>query len=286
MEKCNGSLGLILFVHGLAGSRLGTWGNMLKVISSDESFREYNYDCYSFPTSLFRLPFSGRRAGVRELSEGLDTYINTYHREQENILLVGHSLGGIVARFYVLDQVRLKRASAIKGIALYAVPNTGAGIAEIANAVSWRHGHLRQLCRGSDILEELNVEWIREKVENYVQAVYIVGSADAIVSRESGLAYIGGKNTRTIVEHGHRSIVKPNSKNDIRYKVLKDFALSVFQKKAVCDEKINQVANQQDSKLNDPLFDVYSAAVEKFYLVRKPDNILKAAVSSSHLWKH
>jgi hypothetical protein len=49
---------LILFIHGLGGDSRKTWGKFPVLIEKDNDLsKNYYIGYYSFPTSLFRLPF-------------------------------------------------------------------------------------------------------------------------------------------------------------------------------------------------------------------------------------
>lgn len=251
---------------------------MLGVLAADVQLQDYAFDCYGFPTSLFRIPLLGRRAGIREISDGLDTYLRTYHSDKKEIILVGHSLGGVIARFYVLESVKSRGLGSIRGVILFAVPNSGAGLASVSNFFSWRHHHAAQLCKGSDFLDGLNRDWVREHVEEKLDVMYVVGGTDAIVAKESSAGYIGSSNVATLINHGHRSIIKPDSPEDIRYKVLKDFVLSTL--------PINKTDSENKKQLivGDPLFDVYSLESECYYIFRDVDKSIRDAAASGHLW--
>ena len=271
---------IVLFVHGLSGSANGTWGDMLNAFSSDLELVDYAYACYSYPTSLLRIPFTKRMGGIQEIASGLRTHIETHFEDKTGIILVGHSLGGVVARQYILDEIKSQRTGRIRGVALFATPHTGAALASIGNSLSKSHRHLAQLCHGSDILDIINSDWVKLKIEDQVSALYIVGGGDAVVPRDSAAPYLGADNVRTLIQHGHIDIVKPKDSHDTRFMLLRGFIL-----KTMPLENFSPTNKDSLSKTNgDVLFDFYTASVESFYIKRVADTVLLNATKSAHAW--
>lgn len=268
---------LVLFVHGLSGSALGTWTPMLKAFEADTELGDYAFDCYSYPTKLLRLPFGKRMAGIREIANGLRTYIESHYGDKKSLTLVGHSLGGVIVRQYVLEEIKSDRISRIKGVVLYATPHTGAALANIGKTLSRSHRHLAQLCKGSDILEIINSDWVKLKIEERVQALYIVGGCDAVVSKDSAAPYLGADNVRTLIEHGHTEVIKPTGKDDTRFMIMKTFIGR--------NSSVKRTENLIKERLTgDVLFDHYSLSCERYYIKRLSDSTLFNITRNSHAW--
>ncbi len=271
---------LVMFIHGLSGSALGTWEPMLRAFESDPDLNTYSFDCYAYPTALNRLPLTRRMAGIQEIANGLRTHIEANYGNNVNLILVGHSLGGIVARQYILDEIKCGRGANFLGVALFATPHTGAALANVGSLFSSTHRHLKQLCKGADILELINTDWVRLKVEDKLRTLYVVGGADAVVARESAAPYLGSDNVRTLIEFGHREIIKPSDITDSRYKILKGFIKSVTPQSGI---KICR-AKEQDGQKGDVLFDFYTTSSEGYYIKRPTDMSLENATKTSHVW--
>jgi hypothetical protein len=131
---------LILFMHGLGGEAQSTWGNFAAFLFCDPIIAA-NFDVayYKFPTSLFRMPFSKRAPKIQELAAGLRSQIENRYAHYGAFALVCHSLGGLIARRYIIEEVKDKRPLRVKRLALFAVPNNGAALASIGQFISWRH---------------------------------------------------------------------------------------------------------------------------------------------------
>lgn len=270
---------VVIFIHGLSGSS-GTWDGMLKVLIDCRALDHIGYDCYQYPTKLFRVPFGKKMSTVQEISDGLKTFITTYHKGK-NILIVAHSLGGVIARYYILNSLKFKQEHHVSGLLLYASPLAGAGLANIASSFSWRHAHLRQLSIKADLLTTINSDWIAMDVASSIKFKSIIAGGDAIVSRDSSSPYIGDTTTETLIEYGHADIIMPKSTQDIRFKVLQDF-ISQWAITSIEPNITMPVHNQFSA--SDILFETYNTRVEKYYVQRREDHVIAAAANASNVW--
>ncbi|WP_027155699.1 alpha/beta fold hydrolase [Mesorhizobium sp. WSM2561] len=212
----------LLFLHGLGGNAEMTWGRLPEFLMADVDLAErYVAGFFSFPTTLFRLPLSARAPKIQELAKGLRTQIE--HDEFERVDLVCHSLGGLIARRYLIEEVKAKRPLRVERVALLAVPNNGAGLASAAQFVSWRQNQIKQLCKDADIIEFLNEDWFQFDVQHKVKTKFIVGTQDEVVDRYSVAGYWGNLDVETIIGRGHIDLVKPERADDLVVKVLRRF---------------------------------------------------------------
>jgi predicted alpha/beta hydrolase family esterase len=272
---------LIIFVHGLGGSADGTWGEMLALLHKDSRLSHISYDCYVYPTSLFRIAMGGPRPGIRELADGLKTHLSVHHAAKKRVYLVGHSLGGLVVRRHILDTVQSSDPTKIVGALLYAVPNAGAQLATLASTLSWSHRQTIQLQPDSDMLDGLNRDWVSAAADQKANVTYVVGGADRIVSRSSG-AWSQHAKIQTIIGAGHREIVKPKSSDDLAYKILYDLMAN----EVVQQDNAKPSTFTSSKRDSDPLFDIYTPDAEPYYLCRANDAIIEQATVSTHLWVH
>jgi hypothetical protein len=216
---------LLLFLHGLGGRAEATWGRLPEFLMAERKIAErFAVGFYSFPTSLFRWPFSARAPKVQELAAGLRTQID--HEEFERVELVCHSLGGLIARWYLIEEVKAVRPLRVERLALFAVPNNGAGLASVGQFVSWRHNQIKQLCCDADLIEFLNDDWFRFGLQSKVRTKFIVGTQDRVVDRFSVAGYWGNPDVETVVGRGHIDLVKPEHADDLVVRILKRFLLS------------------------------------------------------------
>jgi hypothetical protein len=264
---------------------------MIKVCSGDAAFNDYDLSCFSYPSGWLAPPFGKRTPKLQELARGLGTELETLHGDRKELILVAHSLGGLIARQYILSMIKAGQVPLVTKLMLFAVPNTGAALAGLANTIPWDAGALNQLGYNSDILDILNEDWVTHSIESKVPTKYVVGGADALVKPESARPYFGRENVLTLIGHTHRSIVDATSEKDIRYAVLRQFAFGKSRTNDV-SEILLETRPQVDSaasapapqKTPDPLFDLYAPKDVAFYVERDCDAFLKTGMASGHVW--
>lgn len=212
---------LVLFIHGLGGDRLKTWGRFPDLIRNDQEISgSWDIDFFSFPSNLIRIPFtSAPRAHT--LADGLCTELDTRYPQAQRIVLVCHSLGGLVARRCLLDQYKNNVNSQVTDLLLYGTPNTGASLANLARYVPWSHRQLRQLCRESDFVTDLNRDWNALTAGKPLRVLAIIGGRDNIVREESARGIWRDGNVKVVVSASHTDLVKPTGCEDLRYLILK-----------------------------------------------------------------
>jgi len=273
---------LVLFIHGLSGSS-GTWDTMLQVLVQCRELDHLAYDCYTYPTSLLRMPFGKKMPSIQEIASGLKAFIEGHYASKKKIIIVAHSLGGLVARHYILESIKAGGNHKVEGVILYASPLSGSGWS-FASKLSWRHAHLQQLSVKTDFLNGMNKDWITLKAESKIKVFNVIAGIDAIVSLESTLPYIGADNFATIIDQGHIDITKPASLEDLRFVYLKNFICSIFST-TMLDFQIAPISpTPLGFNCKDVLFDAYTNSVEEYYISRKEDEVVLAAVQSSNLW--
>ena len=164
---------------------------------------------------------SGNLPTIQEIAEGLRTELRIRYVDNEEIYLVTHSMGGLVARKYLIDSLKDDVTSLrIKKLLLYAVPNNGSDWAELSRL--YPHAQIKQLAKKSDFLTLLNKENRYYDLEEYLDVLYVVGLEDIVVDEHSALSYWGKKQYESLYK-GHLDIVKPKDKNDPSYLVFRKF---------------------------------------------------------------
>ena len=213
-----------LFVHGLAGSK-ETWGDFKNLIEQDGEVSDFDVDYYEYPSARIRLfPYFQKSYGtIQALGRGLKTYIEHKLDQYDEIALIGHSLGGLVIREYLLQEHIGGSSNNVQKVALYAVPNEGSELANIGNTFSIGHKLLKQLCKKSFYLSDFNITWGHSKVENSYDFRVIVAVEDQVVSVDSATANFRHHNPITIAGKDHKSVVKPDDNKDLSFLVLQRF---------------------------------------------------------------
>lgn len=216
----------LIFVHGLGGDPKATWGLFPELIAADTALGKVETFSFGYPTSLFRLPFSSKSPRVQTLAGALRTFIDARSPDGDDLILVCHSLGGIIARRYLVDEVKRQAKLRVRGLLLYAVPMSGAGLAEVASHISWKHNQLRQLCRDSDLLRDLEADWETLGLSTRLRVRHVVAAQDDVVAESSARSSWGAANVDVIADRGHIDVVKPRSADDLPYLILRNFVRS------------------------------------------------------------
>lgn len=229
---------LLLFVHGFGDSAAKTWAQFASLVERDpELSSQVDVRYFEFPTGYWLLSGFKRKPRVQLLADALHTEVDVVHDQYEHIILVAHSLGGLIARRFLVDRLVATTDDAdaaeptllrVDKLMLYAVPNDGAGLANLARHATFRDPQIRQLCKDSDFLEGLNREWDFLKVGSRLEIKYVVAARDNVVTDKSarGLQGVGASNIAVLAKEDHRSCVRPKSHEDVSYRVMKTFVLA------------------------------------------------------------
>ncbi len=210
---------LILFIHGLIGNK-NSFGNFYRLIKNYTALKPYTTKVYEYPTGIFPL-FSPK---IQSLSNGLKSDIETKYSDYDEIILVCHSMGGLIAKMCILDEIESikNHTSNITKLLLYAVPNIGSDLAYFRF-----HPQVSQLNRESDFLEFLNQGFKKNNISEYIDILYVIGAQDKIVNRTSASGF-WEDTFREIENKSHflcNGIAKPKNYQDKSFLLLKDFVL-------------------------------------------------------------
>lgn len=217
---------VVVFVHGLGGG-LKTWGDFQTLLANDEVL-DFDTDFFCYTTSIARcIPFLQRKyGGIETLANSLRTHIEKNLSHYDEIVIVAHSLGGLIVRQLLLNlQSGGQEITSIRKAMFFAVPNNGSKWAELSNLVSWDHAHLRQLCKDSTYLKTLNAFWLNQDIEGKLQLALVLGTEDHIVTHES--AVVGFQNSEiNTISGDHKGICKPRDIKSASYVALRSFLLA------------------------------------------------------------
>ncbi|MHB8580000.1 MAG: alpha/beta hydrolase [Ignavibacteriaceae bacterium] len=215
----------IIFIHGLGGNESKTWGNFKNIIKNDSDFSKYNIQYFNYSSSRFKLVPFKKYAKIQTLADGLKTEIFTKYQDDE-VILVAHSMGGLIARKYLVNEVINNRAINVNKLLLFATPNNGSELAKIPNVVT-RITTIPQMRKNSDFLESLMETWKALGLNNFVQTLYVAGDEDKIVNIQSAHNYWDNDEIQTLTKKNHRDIIQPANENDSSYIIFKKFVFSV-----------------------------------------------------------
>ncbi|CAH7071421.1 conserved hypothetical protein [Vibrio chagasii] len=222
----------IILIHGLGGTEDGTWGKFPELLEKDE---EISYEVRSVgyttpmpeamnPKTYFRI--FARAPSLLNIANGILTDIETHcDLEKDNVILAGHSLGGVVLKKVLLILNNRRQAHNIKKVCFFDVPHEGSGYANIGKYIIFRNRHLRSLVNNSIELDDLNEQWIGSRLNDELVIQSIIAENDDIVSATSSKSIFREHDIKTILKANHKTIVKPESADSTIYKVFKEFIL-------------------------------------------------------------
>jgi pimeloyl-ACP methyl ester carboxylesterase len=128
---------VIVFIHGVFGDGTSTWTNPATgayfpaLIRDDKTFDGVDIWVHEFDTPKLRRTYT-----IDELADHLRKYLNNDNviANHRQVIFVCHSLGGLVARAYLL-KYRLP-VSQVPMIYFFSTPTTGADVATLASFIS------------------------------------------------------------------------------------------------------------------------------------------------------
>jgi hypothetical protein len=215
----------IILVHGLGGTADGTWGKFPDFLEGDTDIDFITLQ-YAYESPHILKQFWARAPSILNIANGLITdIVARCDLDKDEIILAGHSLGGLVIKQALIQMGRKKILHNIKKICFFDVPHDGSGFANIGKYISFRNRHLRSLCRDSGELDDLNDQWVDSGLDNVLDILSIVAANDGIVSSLSSKSIFRHHQVETINNVDHITIVKPKSLESSSYIVFKKFIL-------------------------------------------------------------
>jgi hypothetical protein len=106
-------------------------------------------------------------------------------------------------------------------IIMFATPHNGSGIANVAQYITIRNKQVKQLCKNSDFLQELNDKWMKMGAHDYYKGWYVVGGKDQIVEKSSAEMFWGNNRCKTVIDADHFTIVKPENEKALSYLIFR-----------------------------------------------------------------
>jgi len=213
----------VVLVHGLGGAKDGTWGRFPEFLKQDVDL-DIDVIQLGYESPHIFYEFLKPAPGISNISNGLLTELRSLcDLENDELILAGHSLGGVIVKKMLL---RLKAQGFhhnIRRICFFDVPHDGSGYANVGKLLAFRNRHLKSLCRGSDELDDLNEQWIDQGFDSVFDVLSVICANDTIVSSSSSKSIFRKHLIETVNNVNHKSIVKPKSQKDQSYVILKKF---------------------------------------------------------------
>ncbi len=253
---------IIIFIHGV-GSDKNAWDNFLGFLKKDKEtkgFKEYNsntiidkistyYFLYEYDSQLTKQPkffsyisekFTGKLCNgdipLEYHSDTLETSLNTYKNKFDNITLVTHSMGGLVAinmLFNLLNNNNdLKKI--INKCIFYGAPFNGSNEPKKLNElIGFKISSkiLNELIPNSKTIKTLkkNLQDISSQLKENFEIYCILGNKDSRIIKLNKNK-VNKFAQYAIINGGHSEIINPN-KSENTFTVFKDSLIKQNNKK-------------------------------------------------------
>ena len=232
----------VIFVHGLKGGQ-ETWSfdeniSFPSLLAVDPQLSDrYDIGCFNYFTTftttygvtkgIFARLFSSRKSirtnlPITEIAQLLRTEFEVNLSDYEKVIVIAHSMGGLISKACILGQLEETQSTAVNGFISLAVPHTGAKIANMASFIS-SNVQLSDLNVLSDAVYQFSRDWIN--TSSPPPTKYIYGAHDKFVDKKSALAIESLKKDSRAVDEDHTSICKPKSQEETVYKAVVKYIL-------------------------------------------------------------
>ena len=226
----SGKTDLVLFVHGFTGGR-DTWrhevdgflnDHLLENAALREGYDIAVFEYYSTLVNLFPVADSIRQKivslfksiqtktkkniSIYEISNLLTARIRFDLENYQNIVVIAHSMGGLITKSYVLQELEAGRNCKVKVILSLAVPHLGADLATYGKLLS-NNQQIEDLAPLSELCPKLNDAWV--KCDNKPIIKYFYGAYDTVVTKQSAIGTDNLEQDIISCDDTHLTICKP-----------------------------------------------------------------------------
>jgi hypothetical protein len=255
--------GLIVFIHGFIGGQ-DTWirkdgkSSILNYLKDDsETNLLYDFAVFSYKTTaiqlkkvlLLRSVFFKKRyqtnLSILDNIDLLESEIKYKCKRYKNIVLVAHSMGGLIAKGYILRQLTLSKSLQVPLFISLAVPHRGSDLAVFSKLIS-KNVQVNDLRPLSDIINDMHDGWIKFK-EELPSEMYLQGKNDTIVKNKSTIPVGSGTQEIVYTPHDHFSIITPSTAKDVVLVAIKDSIIKLFDSKEKLYDDSMDVSDQNTS---------------------------------------
>ncbi|EMA2446695.1 hypothetical protein U2G60_001928 [Vibrio fluvialis] len=261
-QEREGCRNLVLFVHGFTGDGKKTWTNanntsfpqlLLNDSTISENFDVASYNYFSELLNLFadakekarwlrdllwkKTHKKERNLNIDELSNNLSSHMRFSLEQYDNIYVIAHSMGGLITKNLIKNELNLNGNTKIKLFISLAVPHQGASMSVLGSIIS-SNLQISNLNPVEQFINDLNQSWVY--LDSKPVTKYFYGSYDNVVTKHSAVAIEKFKKDIIPVAEDHTTICKPENEKSIVY-----ISVTKLIKEQFKNEKLDYVGFQK-----------------------------------------
>ena len=257
----------VVFIHGINSSdecwrsQTGAyWPDLLRDESELESIGIYLFS--------YRTGFNTGSYSLGDIVDSLNEHISNLDRvlESDRVIFVCHSMGGIIARRFVVREEPNLIEKGLKRIGLFLVasPSLGSGYANMLSLIPDFLGHTQakilKFSQNNVWLNDLDKDFINLKEANRLNIIgkeliedlsleitRFFGLKKQIVEPFSGARYFG--QSYKVPDSDHITIAKPESKDAVQHRQLVDFIKNFEQSNKSSKAESNNITEELNKYL-------------------------------------
>lgn len=226
----------VVFIHGLTGgsetwknTKDETFGELLMQSDVGQHIEVHFFEYYTKILSIFDSAIAKRILGripilrnvsylqgrvqknqpIEQLAEQFSTWVRLELNHLDKLVLIAHSMGGLIAKEYILNFPSDGSPETI-GYLSIAVPHKGSLSAQFLKPINKNAGELVPL---NEYTSRLNDTWVNRQPSS-VEHWYVIASNDECVDKESAIPGVVSKKNKFTVAHDHLSVCKPEDSSD------------------------------------------------------------------------
>lgn len=235
------SKNLIIFIHGFIGGEKtwvtddGTMPFIGQLLSDAQVKDNFDIGIFKYHTQLLSLfpkvkailgMLRGKKAAtnlpVDEISRLLESQLRYSYSQYDCIVLIGHSMGGLVAKRLILNDIKKYSNTRVKLYTSLATPHDGSVLATYGKNII-ENFQVKDLAPLSQTISTMNDEWVQCK--NLPKRLYAQGSYDVVVPKESSVSYDRDSQEVIYSDDDHFSIIKPDGKSVVVDAIIKELQM-------------------------------------------------------------
>lgn len=241
---------LILFIHGFTGNSDTTWGSIEsgfpKMLShNDDIAKLFDIGVFEYYSRLTEtkvlfdnvLSFKknkkiNKNLAIEDLQELLKTQLQITEKSYKQIIIVAHSMGGLVSKCFILNDLIKGKECPVKLFISLAVPHQGSELATFGSLLS-SNIQISDLRPLNETINKINEEWIKVK-DRVPNSKYLYGTNDCVVKKNSAIQLGADYDNVHAINADHGSISCPENNSSDVFKIVCKLIKQELFDKPVC----------------------------------------------------